>query len=46
VGSLIFSNEISCYPTNDTGYFIMWVSGNFNVYRFENGVLIDSAYIC
>jgi hypothetical protein len=24
----------------------MWVSGNFNVYRFENGVLIDSAYIC
>ena len=46
VGSLIFSNEISCYPTNDTGYFIMWVSGNFNVYRFENGVLQDSAYIC
>jgi hypothetical protein len=24
----------------------MWVSGNFNVYRFENGVLLDSAYIC
>jgi hypothetical protein len=46
VGSLAFSNEITCYPTNDTGYFIMWVGGSFNVYLFDNGVLQDSTYIC
>lgn len=46
LGSLVFENETTCYPTNDTGFFIMWVSGGFNVYRFENGVLQNSSYLC
>jgi hypothetical protein len=46
VGSLAFSNETTCYPTNDTGYFIMWLDGSFAVIQFINGVLQNSEYIC
>lgn len=46
VGSLAFSNEITCFPTNDTGYFIMWIDGSFNVFIFNNGVLENSGGIC
>lgn len=46
VGSLAFANETTCYPTNDTGYFIMWLDGSFHVIQFINGVLQNSVYIC
>ena len=46
VGSLAFSNETTCYPTDDTGYFIMWLDGSFQAIQFINGVLQNSAYIC
>jgi hypothetical protein len=46
VGSLAFSNETTCTPTNDTGYFIMWLDGSFHVIQFVNGVLQNSLYIC
>jgi hypothetical protein len=46
VGSLAFENETTCYPTNDTGYFIMWVNGSFNVIQFVNGVLQNSLCLC
>ena len=46
VGSVAYSNETTCYPTNDTGYYIMWLNGSFHVIQFINGVLQNSAYIC
>lgn len=46
VGSLAFSNETTCYPTNDTGYFVMWLDGTYALIQFVNGVLQDSNYIC
>jgi len=46
VGSLTFSNETTCYPTDDTGYFIMWLDGSFQAIQFINGVLQNSVYIC
>lgn len=46
VGSLAFENETTCYPTNDTGYFIMWINGGFNVIQFQNGVLLNSPCLC
>jgi len=41
VGSLVFDSEISCYKTNDTGYFISWYAGGYTVYYIDNGVITD-----
>lgn len=46
VGSLAFENETTCYPTNDTGYFIMWLDGSFIIIQFINGVLQNSPCLC
>lgn len=46
VGDLSYKNDKTCFSTNDTGYFIMWWQGVYNVFYFINGVLQNSAYIC
>ena len=46
VGDLLYSNDKTCFSTGDTGYFIMWQGGSYNVYLILNGVMQDSTYIC
>jgi hypothetical protein len=41
VGSLVFDDEISCYKTNDTGYFISWYANAYTVYYIDDGVITD-----
>jgi hypothetical protein len=46
VGSVAYETETTCHPSNDTGYFIMWTDGSFNLIQFTNGVLQNSEYLC
>lgn len=46
IGELLYTNDKTCFSTNDTGYFIIWQGGTFGVFYILNGVVQDSTYIC
>ena len=41
VGSLVFDNEISCYKTNDTGYFLTNYEGGYRMFYISDGVITE-----
>lgn len=41
VGSLVFDNEISCYKTNDTGYFLTNYEGGYKMIYVSDGVITE-----
>ena len=41
VGSLVFDSEISCYKTNDTGYFLTNYEGGYRSFYVSDGVITE-----
>jgi hypothetical protein len=40
-GSLVFDSEISCYKTNDTGYFLTNYEGSYRMFYVTDGVITE-----
>lgn len=41
VGSLVFDSEISCYKTNDTGFFLTNYEGSYRMFYVTDGVITE-----
>lgn len=42
VGSLLFDNEISCYKTNDTGFFLASYEATYRILYVSDGVITQN----